>query len=259
MKALITGGSSGIGRDMAYYLSNLGYDLILVGRNREELERVKDKCKTNVKIYDYDLSILKNVYKVYDNCKNDDIDILINNAGFGLFGNFVDTDLEIELNMINVNVVTVHVLTKLFLKDFVKKDRGYILNVASSAGFMAGPKLSTYYATKNYVLRSSLAIYEELRHMKSNVKISVLCPGPVNTNFNKVAGGSFNTKSATSEYVAKYAIDKMFKNKLIIIPTFRMKVAIFMTRLLPTKLLLKINYNIQNIKIKKYNKKNNIN
>ena len=255
MKALITGGSSGIGRDMAYYLSSCGYDLILVGRDKEELEKVKNKCKTDIIIYDYDLSVLENVYKLYDKCKNENIDILINNAGFGLFGNFTDTDLETELNMINVNIVAVHVLTKLFLKDFVKKDRGYILNVASSAGFMAGPKLSTYYATKNYVLRSSLAIYEELRHIKSNVKISILCPGPVNTNFNKVAGGSFNTKSATSEYVAKYAIDKMFKNKLIIIPTFRMKVAIFMTRLIPTKLLLKINYNIQNVKIKKYNKK----
>ena len=258
MKALITGGSSGIGRDMAYYLSDLGYDLILVSRDKKELEKVKNKCKTDITIYDYDLSVLENVYKIYDNCKNENIDILINNAGFGLFGNFIDTDLETELNMINVNIVAVHVLTKLFLKDFVKKDRGYILNVASSAGFMAGPKLSTYYATKNYVLRSSLAIYEELRHMKSNVRISVLCPGPVNTNFNKVAGGSFNTKSATSQYVAKYAIDEMFKNKLIIIPTLKMKVAIFMTRLIPTKLLLKINYNIQNIKIKKYNKEKNL-
>ena len=254
MKALITGGSSGIGRDMAYYLSDLGYDLILVSRDKKELEKVKNKCKTDITIYDYDLSVLENVYKIYDNCKNENIDILINNAGFGLFGNFIDTDLETELNMVNVNIVAVHVLTKLFLKDFIKKDRGYILNVASSAGFMAGPKLSTYYATKNYVLRSSLAIYEELRHMKSNVKISVLCPGPVSTNFNKIAGGSFNTKSATSQYVAKYAIDEMFKNKLVIIPTLKMKVAIFMTRLIPTKLLLKINYNIQNIKIKKYNK-----
>lgn len=256
MKALITGGSSGIGRDMAYYLSDLGYDLILVGRDKKELEKVKNKCKTDITIYDYDLSVLENVYKIYDNCKNENIDILINNAGFGLFGNFIDTDLETELNMINVNIVAVHVLTKLFLKDFIKKDRGYILNVASSAGFMAGPKLSTYYATKNYVLRSSLAIYEELRHMKSNVKISVLCPGPVSTNFNKIAGGSFNTKSATSQYVAKYAIDEMFKNKLVIIPTLRMKLAIFATRFIPTKLLLMINYHIQNVKINKYNKSN---
>ena len=256
MLALITGGSSGIGKEMSFYLSHLGYDLIIVGRNKEELEKVKSKCKTNVTIYDLDLSKTDNVYKLYEYTKDKNADILINNAGFGLFGNFIDTNLDIELEMINVNIIAVHILTKLFLKDFVKRDSGYILNVASSAGFMAGPKLSTYYSTKNYVLRSSLAIYEELRNIKSNVKISVLCPGPVNTNFNKVAGGSFNTKSATSEYVAHYAIDKMFKNKLIIIPKLSIKLAIFMTRLLSTKLLLKINYNIQNVKINKYNRKN---
>ncbi|MBQ3020907.1 MAG: SDR family NAD(P)-dependent oxidoreductase [Bacilli bacterium] len=254
MKALITGASSGIGRDMAYYLSDKGIDLILVGRNLDELKKVKEKCKSKATVYDLDLSIKENVFKLYDITKDENIDILINNAGFGLFGNFYETDLEKELNMINVNIIAVHILTKLFLKDFIKRDKGYILNVASSAGFMAGPKLSTYYSTKNYVLKSSLAIYEELRHMNSNVKISVLCPGPVETNFNKVAGGSFNTKSATSEYVARYAIDKMFKNKLVIIPTIKIKLAVFLTRLVPTKLLLRINYHIQNVKIKKYNK-----
>ena len=254
MKAIITGGSSGIGRDMAYYLSSMGYDLILVGRNKDKLNEVKNNIKTKVKIYDMNLSKEDNVYKLYNEIKDEDIDILINNAGFGLFGNFIDTSLDRELEMINLNIISLHILTKLFLIDFVKKNKGYILNVASSAGFMAGPKLSTYYSTKNYVLKQSLAIYEELRHMNTNVKISVLCPGPVETNFNKVAGGSFNTKSATSEYVARYAIDKMFKNKLIIIPTLRMKLAIFTTRFIPTKLLLKINYNIQNIKINKYNK-----
>lgn len=256
MKALITGGSSGIGRDMAYYLSSKGIDLILVGRNIDALNSVKDKCKTNVEVIDIDLSVQDNVYKLYEITKDKDIDILINNAGFGLFGNFIDTDLNRELNMINLNIVAVHVLTKLFLVDFVKKDKGYIMNVASSAGFMAGPKLSTYYSTKNYVLKESLAIYEELRHMKSNVKISCLCPGPVETNFNNVAGGSFNTKSSSSGYVAKYAIDNMLKNKLIIIPTLKIKLAVFMTRLVPTKLLLRINYHIQNVKIKKYNRDN---
>ena len=255
MKALITGGSSGIGRDMAYYLSNKGIDLIIVGRNTNALNKVKEKCKTNVEVVELDLSIRDNVYKLYESTKDKNIDILINNAGFGLFGNFTETDLDRELNMIDLNIVSVHILTKLFLNDFVKKDSGYIMNVASSAGFMAGPKLSTYYSTKNYVLRQSLAIYEELQHINSNVKISVLCPGPVETNFNNVAGGSFNTKSTSSEYVAKYAIDKMFKNKLIIIPTLKIKLAVFMTRLVPTKLLLKINYNIQNTKIKKHNKK----
>jgi len=252
MKALVTGASSGIGKDMAYYLSSMGIDLILVGRNIDALNSVKDKCKTNVEVIDIDLSVEDNVYKLYEITKDKDIDILINNAGFGLFGNFIDTDLDRELNMIRLNIVAVHILTKLFLSDFVKKNKGYILNVASSAGFMAGPKLSTYYSTKNYVLKETLAIYEELRQMKSNVKISCLCPGPVDTNFNKVAGGSFNTKSATSKYVAHYAIDKMFKDKLIIIPTIKMKLAIFGTRLLPTKLLLRINYHIQNVKIKKY-------
>lgn len=255
MKALITGASSGIGRDMAFYLSSKGIDLILVGRNIDALNSVKDKCKTDVLVIDMDLSVEENVYKLYEITKDKNIDILINNAGFGLFGNFIDTDLNRELNMINLNIVAVHILTKLFLNDFVNRDNGYILNVASSAGFMAGPKLSTYYSTKNYVLKESLAIYEELRQMKSNVKISILCPGPVETNFNNIAGGSFNTKSATSEYVARYAIDNMFKNKLIIIPTLKMKLAVFMTRLVPTKLLLRINYHIQNIKIKKYNNK----
>ena len=250
MKALITGASSGIGKDMALYLSSLGYDLIIVGRDKKSLESVKNVVKTEVKIYDMDLSIIDNVYKLYDKVKNDDIDILINNAGFGLFGNFIDTSLDRELEMINLNIIAVHILTKLFLIDFVKRDSGYILNVASSAGFFAGPKLSTYYSTKNYVLKQTLAIYEELRHMGSNVKVSTLCPGPVDTNFNKVAGGSFNTKSLTSEYVAHYAIDNMFKNKLIIIPTFKMKLVILLTKFIPTKLLLKMNYNIQNTKIK---------
>ena len=294
MKALVTGASSGIGRDIALYLSSLGYDLILVGRDKDALNAVKNIIKTESTIVEMDLSIVDNVYKLYNKVKKDNIDILVNNAGFGLFGNFVDTDLDKELEMINLNIIAVHILTKLFLQDFVKRDSGYILNVASSAGFMAGPKLSTYYSTKNYVLKETLAIYEELRQMKSkvhisclcpgpvdtnfnkvancefkvkplsseyvaiyeelrqmgsNVHISALCPGPVETNFNKVAGGSFNTKSATSDYVAHYGIDKMFQNKLIIIPTLRMKLAIFATRILPIKTELKINYNIQNIKM----------
>ncbi len=251
MKALITGASSGIGKDMAIYLSQKNIDLILVARNELALKKVKEQCNSKVKIIIMDLSIRKNVYDLYDKVKNENINILINNAGYGLFGNFIDTDLDRELNMIELNVVAPHILTKLFLKDFKDKENCYILNVASSAGFMAGPKLSTYYSTKNYLLKETLAIYEELRHLDSKVNISVLCPGPTDTNFNNVAGGNFNTKSATSSYVAKYGIDKMFQKKLIIIPTIKMKFAIFMTRFLPTKLLLRINYHIQNVKILK--------
>ncbi|MCH5166593.1 MAG: SDR family oxidoreductase [Erysipelotrichales bacterium] len=250
MKALITGATSGIGKDMARYLASLGYDLILVGRRKQLLTELKKELDVDVTIMPLDLAEFDNVELVYNEVKKQNIDILINNAGFGLFGEFSKTDIETEMKMINVNIKQVHYLSKMFLKDFIKRDSGYILNVASSAGFMAGPKLSTYYATKNYVLKLTLAIYEELRRNNSNVHISALCPGPVDTEFNKVAKGEFHTKAATSEYVAKYAIDKMFKNKLIIIPTLKMKIAIFFTRFVPTKLLLKITYNIQDRKTK---------
>lgn len=245
MKALITGASSGIGRDMAYYLANLGYDLILVARRKERLEEIKKNVSVNVKIIVLDLLIEENVYKLYEKVKKEDIDLLINNAGFGLFGMFTKTDLQRELEMIDLNVKAYHILTKLFLVDFVKKDKGYILNVCSSAGFLAGPRLSTYYATKNYITKLTMAIYEELRHMNSNVHISALCPGPVNTEFNKVAKGVFSLKEMDSAYVAKYAIDKMFKNKLIIVPGFFVKLGLFLNRFIPWKLSLVISYHIQ--------------
>ncbi len=249
MKALITGASSGIGKEIALYLNDLDYELILVGRDLDKLNEVKNNClKAN--IIECDLSNEQEILNLYEKVKKENVNILVNNAGFGLFGYFHETELENELKMINVNIKAVHILTKLFLKDFIKKDSGYILNVASAAGFMAGPYLNTYYATKNYVLKLTMGVYEELRRQKSNVKISVLCPGPVNTNFNNVAGGHFNTKSLSSVYVAKYAVKQMFKNKLIIIPSFKMKIAIFFTRLIPTKLMLKIVYKIQKNKNK---------
>lgn len=249
MKALITGASSGIGRDMAHYLNDLGYDLILVGQNMEKLKEVSSSCHNAVAI-SLDLSKEENVYKLYKQVKDENIDFFINNAGFGLFGFFNETDLDKELKMIDVNIRAVHILTKLFLKDFIQKDKGYILNVASSAGFLAGPYLSTYYATKNYVLKLTMAINEELRVKKSNVQISALCPGPVNTNFNKIAGGHFNTTSLSSCYVAKYGVDQTLKKKMIIIPSFKMKATIFLGRFVPYRLLLKITYKIQKNKTK---------
>ena len=251
MKALITGASSGIGKDMAIYLSELGYDLILVSRDKEKLEVTKKLCKTNVDIIPSDLSLKENAFKLYDRVKDENIDLLINGAGFGLFGNTWETDLGRELKMIELNITSLHILTKLFLNDFVKKDKGHILNIASSAGFLAGPYLNTYYATKNYVTKWSMAIYEELRRSKSNVHISVLCPGPVGTNFNKVAGGSFTVKALSSEYVARYAIDKCLKNKMLIIPGLTTKLGIFFNRFLPYKISLKIVYKIQQGKTRK--------
>lgn len=251
MKALVTGASSGIGKEIAYYLASLGIDLIIVARNKEDLEKIKKDVNVNVKIITMDLIIRDNVFKLYDMVKSDDIDILINNAGFGLFGTFDETDLSRELEMIDLNVTTYHILTKLFLKDFLKKETGYILNVCSSAGFMAGPRLSTYYATKNYITKLTLAINEELRQKKSNVSISALCPGPVNTNFNKVAHGEFAINEISPKYVAKLGIDKMFKKKMLIVPTFKMKLTLFLTRFAPLRLQLIIAYHIQGRKLGK--------
>lgn len=249
MRALITGASSGIGKNMAYVLANKGIDLILVARNIDEMLKIKANVKVNVEVIELDLLKEKNVFKLYEMCKDRNIDILINNAGFGLFGLFIETDLARELEMIDLNIKAYHILTKLFLKDFVEKDNGYILNVASSAGFMAGPRLSTYYATKNYVLKLTMAINEELRQSGSNVVVSALCPGPVNTNFNKVAHGEFSIKEASPKYVAEYAINKLFKKKMIIIPTFRIKLGIFLLRILPYRIQLIYCYHIQGKKL----------
>ena len=252
MKVLITGASSGMGRDMARYLAKGGHDLILVARRKERLEELKKEL-SNVKVtvVAMDLSKRENSFKLYDKFKDDNIDFLINNAGFGLFGTFDETDLNRELEMIDLNVVSYHILTKLFLQDFVRRNYGYILNVCSSAGFMAGPRLNTYYATKNYVTKMTMAINEELRQKHSKVSISALCPGPVNTEFNDVAKGSFTMKGVSSEYVAKLAIDKALDKKMIIIPTFRMKFLLFLIRFAPYRLQLMVNYHVQNAKEKK--------
>ena len=250
MKALVTGASSGIGKEIAYYLASLGIDLIVVARNKENLEKIKKDVNVNVKIITMDLIIRDNVFKLYDMVKSDDIDILINNAGFGLFGTFDETDLNRELEMIDLNVTTYHILTKLFLIDFLKKDSGYILNVCSSAGFMAGPRMATYYATKNYVTKLTMAINEELRVSRSNVTISALCPGPVSTEFNEVAHGTFAIREASSYEVAQYVIKKLFQHKMIIVPTFLMKLTLFLNRLAPYRLSLYIAYQIQKRKSK---------
>jgi len=246
MKALITGASSGIGRDMARYLSSLGYDLVIVARRTELLEELKSELNTNVEIETLDVSKKENCYALFE--KHKDIDILINNAGFGLFGHFVDTDLDKELNMIDTNITAVHILTKLYVQEMVKRDSGHILNVASIAGFMVGPLMSTYYATKNYVVALSRALNKELKKKKSNVKVSVLCPGPVKTEFNNVAGVRFALKGLSSEYVAKYAIDKMLKNKEVILPGFTIKLSKFATKIAPDVLAIETAYHIQKSK-----------
>lgn len=250
MKALITGASSGLGADFARVLSERGYDLILVARRKGKLEKLKKELKTDVEIIDMDISSTFNCMKLYNQVKKEKIDILINNAGFGLFGEFDTTKLDTELDMIDLNIKTVHTLTKLFLKDFKKRDSGYILNVASAAAFLPGPKMSTYYASKAYVLNLTMAIHEELRQDSSDVYIGALCPGPVDTEFNHVAKVQFALKGLNSYDVAEYAVKKMFKQKNIIVPGMTTKCGIILSKFLSMKMKTKISYKIQNKKEK---------
>lgn len=246
MKILITRASSGIGRDMARYLSSKENELILVSSNKDKLESVS-KALINSSVYVCDLSNNDNVNKLCEYILKEKPDFVINNAGFGAFGFYDEISLDREIEMINVNIVALHKITKTCLEYM---DNGHILNVSSSAGLMpGGPMLNTYYATKNYVRSYSLGLYKELKKKNKNIHISILCPGPVNTNFNKVAIGTFSIKGLSSEYVAKYAVDKCLKNKLIIVPGFKVKLGVFFSRFLPIKLVLSILFKIQHRKV----------
>ena len=246
MKAVITGASSGIGADMARILSKMGYDLIITARREDRLLKLKEELSTSVTVITADLSKAQDCLDFYEKIKNEDFDFAINNAGFGLFGDFSQTNLETELNMIDLNVTSVHILTKKFIEYFEKRGSGKILNVASSAGLMpGGPLMSAYYATKAYAVSLTRGIYEELRRRKSPVKISVLCPGPVDTEFNSVAGVSFSLKGLDSYKTAEYAIKKALKGKTVIIPGLSIKSAYILNRLVPSKIALRIAYKIQ--------------
>ena len=272
MKALITGASSGIGKDMAKILNQKGYNLVLVARDIEKLEQTKKeleksvqneqtiennkiekayknskKATNKIEIIQMDLSEEQNCIELANKVK--DIDILINNAGFGDCGRFSETDLNKDISMIKTNVIAYHILTKLYLKEMKKKNSGKILNVASIAGFMPGPLMATYYATKNYIVRLSEAIREELKKEKSKVQISILCPGPVETNFNKVANVKFSLREANSMQVAKYAIKKLEKGKFYIVPGIDVKLARFGAKIAPSNFVAKITYKVQKRKI----------
>ncbi len=247
--ALITGASDGIGKDMAIILSNMGYNIIVVARNREKMEQAFKNIK-NCIIICMDLSIIENCYKLYDKIKEKNIDILINNAGYGVFGEFLNTNLDDELNMIDLNIKSLHILTKLFLQDMVEKDKGYILNVGSIGSFFPSPLLSSYYGSKAYVLNLSLAIKEELKKQKSNVYIGIFCPATINTGFHKKAGIKCNVGGIDSYKASKYAINKMFKKKVIIIPSYA-KFLPFFIDIMPRGLLTKVAYKMQIKKQKK--------
>ena len=249
MKVLITGASSGIGKDMARVMAKKADELVLVARNVEKLEEIKKELEKDAKIeiLSKDLSIEENCKEIHNQVQN--VDILINNAGFGDCGNFTKTSLEKDIRMIKTNIVAYHILTKLYLTDMKGKNSGKILNVASIAGFMPGPLMATYYATKNYVVKLSEAIREELKKEHSKVQISILCPGPVETNFNKVANVDFHLREANSMDVAKYAIKKLQKGKFYIVPGIDVKISRLGAKLLPTNIMSKFAYMAQKRKL----------
>lgn len=249
MKALITGASSGLGRSMAVVLSKMGYDIYAVARRENLLNELSKELDTTVYPLVYDLSVRKQCIELFDELKNEDIDIVINNAGFGVCGSFESTDLDSELDMIDTNITAVHIITKMFYKKFKSENKGKILNVSSSAGYMMGPFLSSYYASKAYVLRLSQAINRELKECGSAVKVSVLCPGPVRTGFDNTAGVRNSLKGLSADYVAEVAVKNLLKGKEVILPGISTKIPVAFSRFIPDRLLSKITYNIQKKKI----------
>ena len=254
--ALVTGASRGIGAAIAKSLAKEGAFVIINYNGSKEranavaAEITADGGKAavygcNVSDYSACEKMAKDIMETYGH-----LDILVNNAGFGLFGNLWETDLQEELELLDVNIRALHILTKLFVKEFRRRNSGILLNVASSAGFLTGPLMASYYASKNYVVRLSLALAEELRRAGSSVSVSVLCPGPVDTNFNNRAGVSFHVQALDSKTVARYAIDGALHGKTILVPGLLMKLSLFGARLVPQKLLAAVTYHIQEQKQK---------
>ena len=246
MYAVITGASSGIGAQFAKRLARDGYDLILVARREDRLKQLEKKITARYKnincvIFTADLLKLDECQRLTDYIEKMDVEVFINNAGFGDCGEFEDTDISKELDMIDLNVRAMHFLTKKTLIQMRQKDSGYILNVASSAGLIpAGPYMATYYATKAYVASLSRAVAKELRQYNSGVYVGCLCPGPVDTEFNDVANVKFALKGISAEYCANYAIDMMKKKKTVIIPTLQIKVVTVCGRLIPQSLYISL-------------------
>lgn len=238
---LITGATSGIGNEFARRYAALGYRLIVTGRRTDRLEQLKAELQVPMDIYTYDLGKKKQCFELLEILKDENIDIFINNAGFGLAGAFLETDIDKEINMIKVNDLAMHILFKGILKKMHETGHGQILNVASSAGLLpAGPYMATYYASKAYVTSLTRAVAMELKEMGSPVKVSALCPGPVDTEFNARADVVFALKGISVNQCVEEAIRGMEKGKLIIVPSFTMKLAAIFSHLVPYPILIKI-------------------
>lgn len=243
MKAVITGAGRGIGREIALILSGRGYDVVLVSRSLNELSSLSAEIKTKSYIEVADLSIPENVIGLFS--RHTDAEIIVNCAGVGVFGEFDKTDLAREIRMIDLNVTALHVLTKLYYREFIKRGRGYILNVSSSAAFFVGPLYSSYYATKAYVHRLTRALSFESRKNKYGVNITLFCPGPVDTTFGKADEIKSGIGAITPRIAAKRAVDAMFKGREVAYSNFKTRLLVYSSKLIPEKILTSIVYKQQ--------------
>ena len=246
--ALITGASTGIGKEFAHIHAEKGGDLVIVARSKDQLEALKheleNKHSVNVMVIVKDLGLLEAPKEIYDEVKKSGIEVnyLINNAGFGGLGKFHEREWEQDLAMINLNIVALTALTRFFLPDFVKRNEGKVLNVSSTASLIPGPLQAVYYATKAYVTSFSNAVAEELHD--TNVTVTALLPGATESEFGRVSGmdktDMFN-KPFKARGVAEDGYNGMLKGKLDVISgiTFSQKIMFPMTKIVPKRIILK--------------------
>lgn len=250
--ALVTGATGGIGYELARIHAEKGGDLILVARNKEKLDEIKNDLEKNFRIkviiIQKDLSLHGSAYEVYNkiNDLNINVDYLINNAGFGDFSHFAETDWPKQERMINLNVTALAHLTRLFLPYMISRGSGRILNVASVASFVPGPAMSVYFASKAFVLSFSEAIAEEVRGQ--GITVTALCPGPTESNFHSVAHDGKETKERkmpSSREVAVYGYWSMMKGRVVAIPGFDNKLLVRLAWFIPKFVIVRIIRKIQ--------------
>ena len=238
---VITGASSGIGMEFARKFARKGYPLVLIARREERLRSLAGELRTDCEIIVADLSREEECYRVFYELKEKPVAFLINNAGFGDCGPFLQTELDKDLDMLSVNIRALHILTKKIGQQLYKQGFGALLNVGSCAGLMpAGPYMATYYATKAYVVSLTSALAQELREARSPVYVGCLCPGPVNTEFNAVANVEFALRGITPEYCVRCALDGMARRKTVIVPNPVVAAGMTLGRFLPRPVYIKI-------------------